>query len=469
VSERRKRLSASSRVLLAMALMLAVAIGILVTVAYVATGRNLTNSLDQMLLKEAEAYSAAMEGAPSGATLIDSTRAYLTARTGGESGSITPILLVRFSNGRVISNSALRLEDAEGNPTTATVTPTRRVVMLGGDRYRVFATPIRSNGVHVGLFEAALAEEPAKSTASDVAITLAAAGLIALALALPLAYLATRRALSPLRRMALDAEAISHSRPGGRIDYNGPEDELGSLAASLNRMITRLEHSFADQRRFVADASHELRTPVAVMRGNVELLRSGRMNEADTAESLEMLEHESVRMGRLLDELLALARLEDSGRAQFQPLEVRSLLDEVAARGRALGDRVISLEGDCGVWVSGDPDLLDQALVNVVKNAIAHTQPQGQISLGCTGDDTTVRITITDDGPGIPEADLERVFDRFYRAQGVRRDGTSGGAGLGLAITQRLAQLHHGSIRAENVTPHGARFTLELPRIGEPT
>jgi len=216
VSERRKRLSASSRVLLAMALMLAVAIGILVTVAYVATGRNLTNSLDQMLVKEAEAYSAAMEGAPSGATLIDSTRAYLTARTGGESGSITPILLVRFSNGRVISNSALRLEDAEGNPTTATVTPTRRVVMLGGDRYRVFATPIRSNGVHVGLFEAALAEEPAKSTASDVAITLAAAGLIALGLALPLAYLATRRALSPLRRMALDAEAISHSRPGGR-------------------------------------------------------------------------------------------------------------------------------------------------------------------------------------------------------------------------------------------------------------
>jgi len=453
---------------MAMALTLAAAIALLVIVAYVATGRNLTNSLDQMLLKEGEAYSAAMEGAPSGTALIDSTRAYLSARTGGESGGVTPILLVRFFNGRVISNSALRLEDAAGNPTTATVSPTYRVVALNRDRYRVFVTPILSNGERVGVFEVALSEGTIRSTASSVAVTLTAAGLIALALALPVAYMATHRALSPLRRMAADAESISHSHPGGRIVYNGPNDELGSLAASLNQMLDRLEHSFADQRRFVADASHELRTPVAVIRGNVELLRSGRMSDADTEESLEMIQHEAVRMGRLLDELLALARLEDSGRSQFQPLEVRTLLQEVAARGRALGDRAIALEGDCDLWITGDPDLLDQALVNVVKNAVTHTQPGGRISLGCMGVDSLVRITITDDGPGIPEADVDRVFDRFYRAHGTQRDNLSGGAGLGLAITQRLIQLHGGTIWAENVEPHGACFALDLPRIEPP-
>jgi len=468
VSEGRSRLSASSRVLLAMAVMLGVTIAILIAVAYTATVRTLTYSLDQTLLKEAEAYSAAMKGAPTGTALIDATRAYLSARTGSESGGVTPILLVRFSNGRVISNSAVRIEDAAGNPTTATVTPTYRRVTLDGTGYRVFATPIRSNGERVGLFQSALAEGPIESTARGVAATLTAAGLIALALALPLSYLATRRALSPLRRMAADAEAISHARPGGRIVYRGPGDELGSLASSLNEMLTRLEYAFADQRRFVADASHELRTPVAVVRGNVELLRSGRATGEEADESLEMIEHESVRMSRLLDELLALARLEDTSRVQFQPLEARTLLEEAAARGRALGDRTISVDGPCDMWVMGEPDFLDQALVNVVRNAVAHTHPGGAITLGCHPEDSIVRLAVTDDGPGIPEADLGRVFDRFYRSPTSRRDGTSGGAGLGLAITKRLIELHGGSIHAENVEPHGARFVIELPRIADP-
>jgi len=468
VSGRRIRLSASSRVLLAMAVMLGLAIGTLVVVAYGATVRTLTYSLDQTLLKEAEAYSAAMKGAPTDAALIDATRVYLSARTGSESGGVTPILLVRFSNGRVISNSAVRIEDAAGNPTTATASPTYRMVTLDADRYRVFATPIETGGERVGVFESALAEGPIQSTASGIAATLTAAGLIVLALALPVSYFATRRALAPLRRMADDAEAISHAQPGRRIVYRGPKDELGSLAASLNAMLARLEHAFADQRRFVADASHELRTPVAVVRGNVELLMSGRASGDEAEESLTMIEHESVRMSRLLDELLALARLEESGRAQFQPLDVRTLLEEVAARGRALGDRVIAISGPCDLWVSGDPDLLDQALVNIVRNSVAHTHPQGRIELGCTLADSMVRICVTDDGPGIPEADLDRVFDRFYRAQSARRDTTSGGAGLGLAITQRLVQLHGGTIHAENVAPHGARFVIELPRVDEP-
>ena len=451
-----------------MAGMLVTAIALLVVLAYAVTWRTLTASLDETLSRESQAYSAAMQGAPQGDALTDATRAYLSGRTGGEAGGVSPILLVRLESGRVISNSEVRMEDASGNVPTATAQPAYANVSLDGEQYRVLATPLISQGSKAGVFEAALALGPIQQTASNVAITLSAAGLIALAVMLPLAYFATRRALSPLSRMALDAAEVSHARPGRRIDYDGPRDELGSLADSLNSMLVRLENSFEDQRRFVADASHELRTPVAVVRGNVELLRSGSSTGASAEESLAMIESEAVRMTRLLDEMLALARLEDPDRLRFQPLDARTLVEECAARARTLGEREIARRGECDMWVDGDPDLLERALLNVVKNAVAHTSPGGRIEIACEARGPEVLISVTDDGPGIPPAELERVFDRFYRAQGTRRDDATGGAGLGLAIVRRLVELHGGSVSAENVSPHGARVTIALPRIGSP-
>jgi len=266
--------------------------------------------------------------------------------------------------------------------------------------------------------------------------------------------------------MATGAAGITHASPGRRIDYDGPPDELGSLAESLNAMLDRLERSYADQRRFVADASHELRTPVAIMRGNIELLRGGKLSDADSVESLEMLDTESKRMTRLLDELLSLARLEGS-RHEFQLLDVRTLLEEGAARARRLGDRVLTVECAGGIWINGDPDLLDQALVNVLRNAVAHTRDGGHITLSCDASPIQVLLSVTDDGPGIPQPDLDRIFDRFYRAQGPR-PGDSGGAGLGLAIAKRLIDLHAGQMSAVNVQPTGARFTIALPRMAPP-
>jgi len=463
-----RRLSASARVLFAMTGMLATAIAVLVLVAYSATSRTLTSSVDQTLQREAEAYSAAMKGAPAGEALADATRAYMEGRTGGESGGLSPILLVRFNDGRVISNSEVRVEEGTGAVPTSTTEPVFVDVTLDGDQYRVLATPIIAQGQSVGVFEAALAMGPIQQTASGVATTLSAAGLIALAIVLPLAYYGTRRALAPLTRMAEDAAAISHARPGRRIEYDGPPDELGSLADSLNSMLKRLENAFDDQRRFVADASHELRTPVAVVRGNVELLRSGSARGDEAGESLEMIEHEAVRMTRLLDQMLSLARLEDADRLRVQPLSVSTMIDEVTARARALGDRNIVHGGECGLWIEGDPDLLDQALVNLVRNAFAHTRAGGRIAIECESDERNVRILVTDDGRGIPPQEVDRVFDRFFRAQSARRDTDTGGAGLGLAIVRRLVELHGGRVWAENAQPHGARFVIELPRIPEP-
>jgi two-component system OmpR family sensor kinase len=232
-------------------------------------------------------------------------------------------------------------------------------------------------------------------------------------------------------------------------------------------MLDRLEAAFGEQRRFTADASHELRTPLAVVSGHVDMLRDVRMGRAERAEELALISDEVARMGRLVDDLLALARLESAAPGAHQPLDVSSLLEEAAARGRGLGTRVMTVTASPGLWVSGNPDQLMQALLNLVSNAVTHTADGGAITLAAQPRGDRVRITVTDAGPGIRRDDLPRVFDRFYRVQGPRGE-SSGGSGLGLAITRRLVELHGGTITVANRPHTGAVFTIDLRRIDSP-
>lgn len=462
-------LSPSSRVLFAMTGMLVTAIVVLGALAWWITSRTLLAQLDGTLAQEAAAYSAAVQGAPADDSLTDATRGYLTGRTGSDASGLTPVLFVHFDSGRTISNSRLKLERVLSSDVSQTVKPTFADVSYQGQRYRMLVTPVFSDGEHAGVYVAALSATSARQTADRVAMTLGAAGLLALAIMLPLSYWATRAALSPLRRMAQDAQAISHSHPGRRIDYGGPRDELGSLSDSLNAMLSRLEQAFDNQRAFIADASHELRTPVAVIRGNVELLRSGRAQGPHADESLATIEHESIRMSRLLDELLSLARMEGGAQLDMHPVELSTLAQELSSRAKALGERrLVVRNGNGSMWVMGDREKLEQAILNIVKNAFTHTLPGGEIVLNVNVSGDQVVVSVTDDGPGIPEGDLERVFDRFHRAHGSTRDGDTGGAGLGLAIASRTIAGHGGTIVASNVEPHGARFTVTLPRTEPP-
>lgn len=471
----RRRLSARGRVVLATSLTLAITIALLVAVAYWVTNSSLDAATDRALIREAQAYLAAMRGAPQRSTLPTATRSYLEARA-SQSAGIDPILLVAFhkpvgTGWRVISNSTIRIEDAARNnelksPSGST---SFAYVSIGDRTYRLLSVPVYdATGARAGIFQAALAVDAQRSTANLVAVTLTSAGVIAFALGVALSFWTAGRALEPLRRMAVDAASVSHAAPGRRIAYDGPGDELGSLADSVNAMLDRLEAGADEQRRFIADASHELRTPVAIIRGNIELLRTGEGLPSSADESLDMIEQESARMTRLLDDLLGLARLQGPRQRPFQPLHAPTLLAEMAARGRLLGDRVFTATCGTDAWVSGDPDLLEQALLNVVRNAVAHTSDGGHIVLACQAVAGNVRITVTDDGPGIPPAELDRIFDRFYRAQAPRNE-QSGGAGLGLAISKALIGVHGGTVSAENVEPTGARFTISLPRVSDPS
>jgi len=453
-----------------MLLSLAVAIGSLTLIAYLAIDRSLSADLDRTLVREADAYSAAMQGAPTGQALADATRAYLEGRSDTGSGP-TPVLSVVFSGGRVISNSSLELESGRGNaaarePTSAPAG--LALVLVGGEEYRVLSSPVvTSDGQRIGTFQAALGTRVSHEVATNVAATLGVTGLIVFVFGAALSLWAARQSLAPLRRMAESASEVTHASPGTRIDYDGPPDELGTLADALNSMLDRLEAAFAEQRHFVADASHELRTPLAIIRGNVELIRSGHATGTEAQESIAMIDAETRRMNRLVDDLLSLARLQGARERPFQELDVRTLLVETVARVQTLGERSVTLECPEAVWVCGDPDLLEQALANIARNAVAHTRPGGTIAFACRPDATRVRISVTDDGPGIPAEDLGRVFDRFYRGHGPR-PVESGGSGLGLAITRRLIELHDGTISASNAEPHGAVFTIALPRARQP-
>ena len=474
-NDRRARLGARGRVVLASTLTLFVTATVLVTLSYLVTVRSLDAATDRGLQREAAAYLGAMRGSPQGDTLVTATRAYLGARTA--QAGIDPILLVALNQAgpgwRVLSNSDVRLENAAGNaPLTSPPTRAELVtVPFGGKTYRVLAAPILdADGNRAGMFEAALALDAQRRTARSLALTLTIAGGIAVGVGFLLALWAAGRALQPLRRMAADAAEVTHAEPGRRLAYTGPPDALGSLADSVNQMLDRLEHGAAEQRRFIADASHELRTPVAIVRGNVELLQTRDDLPAGAEEPLGMIAAESGRMTRLLDELLVLARLQSAPSKRFQPLHAPTILAEVAARARLLGPREIvsTCAADRDAWVSGDPDLIDQALLNIVRNAVSHTQEGGRIELECATRSGMVAFSVTDNGPGIANKDLDRIFDRFYRAQGAREQAT-GGAGLGLPIAKALVELHGGRIFAGNVEPHGARFTIELPAIDAPT
>lgn len=465
----RRRFSTATRVALSAALVLVLGVAAVVVVSYVSVSRQLEAELDMSLLAEVNAYDAALiKDAPADETaLVEASRAYLQARSQAGSSS-APILVVRLADGRVISNSDIRLERTWDATASATPPPPAagfRTVVFEGVSYRTASSPVLSSGGRVlGTFHAALSLDAARAIRLELGRTLAVIGLGVAIAGVLLTIGVTRASLAPLARVAATARTITQARLTERIDYDGPDDEVGTVVVAINDMLGRLETSFGEQRQFVADASHELRTPLAIIRGHLDVLERDGAQPEECAESLDVLREESRRMQRMVDDLLQLARLEDRSHARpFQPLDVATLLAEVASRTRALGASEVSCEAPDDVWVSGDPDLLEQALMNLAKNAFAAAGPTGRIEIGATADERRVRITVADNGPGFAEADLERVFDRFYRAAG-RRAGSGGGSGLGLAIARRLVELHGGDVRAANRESGGAVVTVELPR-----
>jgi two-component system, OmpR family, sensor kinase len=462
-----RRLSAGTRVALAVTGSIAVGVALVAALGYIVLDRQLGADLDRTLLRESEAFAAAL-GATAGSdarNLPEISRKYLEARSAGESSGV--MLLVRFPGGQVLSNSDLHFEDLPGNKRNlapATSVRSFNTLKVGDRSYRVATVPLRDSNTVVAVFQAALPMRTHNTMTGELARALIVAGLLVTLLGALLSRFVARTSLRPLHEAARTAGAVTQSSLWERVSYEGPRDDVGIMVAALNSMLDRLETGFWEQRRFLADASHELRTPLTIVRGHLDVMRETSHATAEQEETLDLVMSELDRMTQLVSDLLALARLEGEPTRAHELLDLTELVDEAVVKAQGLGRRLMSVDADKSLPVRGDHDMLLQALLNLLDNAVDHTEEGGRITVTCAAENGSALVTVTDDGPGIPQAELERVFDRFYRS-GAKRPTEGTGSGLGLAIAARLIAVHHGSLTAGNTPGGGAVFTLRLPRI----
>ena len=282
--------------------------------------------------------------------------------------------------------------------------------------------------------------------------------------------------LRPLEAVEDTAEAIASGDLSARLPAAKPDTEVGRLTTSLNSMLTRIEESFAVRvasenklRRFVADASHELRTPLTAIRGFAELHRQGAVvGEDKTKELINRIEKESIRMSTLVEDLLLLARLDQSRELASDPVDLNTLITEVIASAKAAGpDHPIELNmGQEEVFVLGDSQRIHQVIANLLANARTHTPVGTKIIITASQGINETTVSVADNGPGLSQADQEKIFERFYRADPSRVRSFGEGSGLGLSIVDAVMKAHGGYVSVKSKLGEGSTFTLHFINQG---
>jgi heavy metal sensor kinase len=283
-------------------------------------------------------------------------------------------------------------------------------------------------------------------------------------------YLLARRSLLPVVIMSGQASRIGAENLHKRLHVKNPQDELGQLAGSFNELLDRVSRSFERQRRFVADASHELRTPIAILCGEAEVtLSQPERTQAEYRESLDILREEAKRLKHIVEDLFTLARA-DAGqyRLTLSDFYLEELASECCKNVRTLvsAKRIaICCETEAELPIRADETLIRRMLLNLLDNAIKYTPAGGNVWVRCGGRDKEYRLSVEDSGVGIPEDLQGRIFERFFRADKARShaEGDTGGAGLGLAIAAWIAEVHGGTIELTHSGPGGSVFTVFLP------
>jgi signal transduction histidine kinase len=330
--------------------------------------------------------------------------------------------------------------------------------------YVVVTEDARSAGTEYVVAVAASLEEVEDSTAALVPPLLVGLPMVLLVVG-GTTWLVATQALSPVDRIRREVEQITDERLDRRVPEPASRDEIHRLARTMNQMLGRLETSRDRQRQFVADASHELRSPLASIRQSAEVARThpGAMPEGELA---DVVLEEAVRMQRLIEQLLLLTRADEGALARDRhDVDIDDIALTEGARLRRTGVVVDASAVGAG-RVRGDAAALGQVVRNLVDNAARHAAGRVALTVAQTG--STLRLTVDDDGPGVPEADRERIFERFVRLDEARaRD--AGGSGLGLAIVREIVMAHGGSVAVADSDLGGARFVVTLPTAAEQT
>ena len=395
--------------------------------------------------------------------------------TAAEQSSITQMIAIYTGDGRLLAESGRDGDLHVALPAIGTIPAAEELLQTvlesdGDDRHRLaFRAVSLPPAAYIVVAGADL--EPMDEELEFVRRILAYLVPIALVLAGAGGSFLARKSLSPVVAMADRARRIGVENLSERLPVANPRDELGHLAETFNELLGRLEASLVRQRHFMADASHELRTPVTTTRTAAAVaLQQAHRDEAEYRETLRIVEQQAARLSRVVDDLFTLARA-DAGNypVRATPMYLDEIVDEVVRAARVMAStRNVTLESAAvpSATFTGDEDLIRRMIVNLVDNAVRHT-PAGstvRVELDTTGQGYA--IAVKDQGPGVSDEIRPHIFERFFRGDRAPRPGAHDGAGLGLALARWIATVHGGDVALARSSPSGSTFVISLPSRG---
>ena len=432
----------------------------------------LTHQVDAKLQTEGRSLATQTLNPSSFGTVRTPSDYYLRIQVddGGQGEFISGSARANYGKPRVPDLTGAQADARHGEPFTVPSS-------MDGSPWRAVAYSFPTADGGNGSIVVALPLGDIENTVQHMTQVLVLSGTGILLLGAAAGFWAVRRSLKPLREIEVTAAAIAAGDLSQRVPAADRHTEVGRLSAALNGMLTQIEHAFgvrtaseARMRRFVADASHELRTPLATIRGYGELYRMGALTTTDQVDdTMDRIESSATRMGALVEDLLALARMDDGRPMRLAPVDLTVLAADAVSDLHALDpSRQVRLEplraGEPGgvCEVLGEESRLRQVLANLVGNAVTHTPPGTAVEIAVGRDAGSCVLEVRDHGPGIDPEHAARVFERFYRVDASRgRD--SGGAGLGMAIVAAIVQAHHGSVTLEQTPGGGTTVRVTLP------
>jgi two-component system OmpR family sensor kinase len=458
---RARSLSLVARLTISYAVQLVAALCVVAALAVQLTRSHLDRELDGRLRAIAESFEQGpARDVTSPEELTAAARAWLAALP----QPADQVVVVRTASGEVLSTaSSLDLRTLPGGAdlVAADVGKFWRLEGPGGD-VRALSVPLTLDGQPAGTLVTAASTADITDRVSDLMRWILVAAGVGSAFAIAVAAVTVRRSLRPLSRMTDEVDAVQRAGDlGRRVTQDGRADEVGRLTAAFNGTLARLERAFSSQRQFVTDASHELRTPLTVARGQIELLGEAMRQSTESDRSLVLVQQEIDRMGRIVEDLLLLARLDEGLPLASVRVEVDLVVREALLRALPPSGVPVSVEIDPELCVLADPDRLLQVLTNLVVNAVHHGGDNVHLHICGRRKADRVAIEVADDGPGIPGDELPLIFERFYRTAATRAQASTG-SGLGLAIVRSLVEQMGGGVVARSVAGEGTTLIVTL-------
>jgi signal transduction histidine kinase len=409
---------------------------------------------EEELREEVFDFAAFLEARARGQSPQDAAYAYLASWPADDREA----LVLRFNGEQPRVGGPIGIEPALLEAVTASSSRMLTITTSKGEG-RVLTSPIRFGGREIGSLAIVNFLDEGRAALLERRVAVGAGALLAFLVASALAWSTLARLLRPVKTMAETASAISTSGDlDRRIPETGVRDEIGVLTGTFNRMLDRLEAAFHRERRFIRESSHELRTPITICRGYLEVLGPD-PSPHEIREASEVVIDELARMGRIVEDMTTLARVDDPEFLRLEAVQLERFFGDLATKAEPLlNGRLNIQDSPAGAVIHADPQRLTQALINLLQNASVHSRSR-DVDLRLASEPNGWRFEVTDRGRGLPPGEEELVFQPFRRG-----NGSAPGSGLGLAIVRGIAEAHGGSAGVENRPGEGATFWMRMPR-----